>query len=33
MIMNENTPEFEVLDDISDIKWIDGPVFLVFGHY
>ena len=28
--MNENTPEFEVLDDISDIKWIDGPVFIVF---
>ena len=28
--MNENTPEFEVLDDISDIKWMDAPVFIVF---
>ena len=28
--MNENRQEFEVLDDISDIKWIDGPVFIVF---
>ena len=30
MIMKENTPEIEVLDDISDIKWIDAPVFIVF---
>ncbi len=28
--MTENTQEFEVLDDISDIKWIDAPVFIIF---
>ena len=28
--MTENKPELEVLDDISDIKWIDAPVFIVF---
>ena len=28
--MSENTQETEVLDDISDIKWIDAPVFIVF---
>ena len=28
--MSENTHESETLDDISDIKWIDAPVFIVF---
>ena len=28
--MAENTRDLEVLDDISDIKWIDAPVFIVF---
>ena len=28
--MKENKQEVEVLDDISDIKWIDAPVFIVF---
>jgi len=28
--VNENTQKLEVLDDISDIKWIDAPVFIVF---
>jgi len=28
--MTENSPKMEVLDDISDIKWIDAPVFIVF---
>lgn len=28
--MTENAPKMEVLDDISDIKWIDAPVFIVF---
>jgi TRAP-type C4-dicarboxylate transport system permease small subunit len=28
--MSENKQEIEVLDDISDIKWIDAPVFIVF---
>jgi TRAP-type C4-dicarboxylate transport system permease small subunit len=28
--MSENTQKIEVLDDISDIKWIDAPVFIVF---
>ncbi|MBW2409625.1 MAG: hypothetical protein JRF72_07480, partial [Deltaproteobacteria bacterium] len=28
--MKENLQELEVSDDISDIKWIDAPVFVVF---
>ena len=28
--MNENLQDLEVSDDISDIKWIDAPVFIVF---
>ena len=28
--MGENTKDYDVLDDISDIKWIDAPVFVVF---
>lgn len=28
--MTENEQKSEVLDDISDIKWIDAPVFIVF---
>ena len=28
--MTENKPEIEALDDISDIKWIDAPVFIIF---
>ncbi|CAB1085156.1 hypothetical protein D1AOALGA4SA_12649 [Olavius algarvensis Delta 1 endosymbiont] len=28
--MNESLQEVEVSDDISDIKWIDAPVFIVF---
>lgn len=28
--MNENVKETEILDDISDVKWIDAPVFIVF---
>lgn len=27
---NTNSSAVEVLDDISDIKWIDAPVFIVF---
>lgn len=28
--MNDNAIENEGLDDISDVKWIDAPVFIVF---
>ena len=28
--MTKNTQNPVVLDDISDIKWIDAPVFIVF---
>ncbi len=28
--MSDNHQEVEVLDDISDIKWIDAPVFIIF---
>ena len=28
--MEENTKDYDPLDDISDIKWIDAPVFIVF---
>lgn len=28
--MADNSKEYEELDDISDIKWIDAPVFIVF---
>ncbi len=29
-IMNDNTQEIEALQDISDVKWIDAPVFIIF---
>ena len=28
--MENNNQELEILDDISDIKWIDAPVFIIF---
>ena len=28
--MSDKSQETEVLDDISDIRWIDAPVFIVF---
>lgn len=28
--MSENIQKHEVLDDISDVKWMDAPVFIVF---
>lgn len=28
--MNDDNQEPEILDDISDIKWIDAPVFIIF---
>lgn len=28
--MNDNAKEYDELDDISDVKWIDAPVFIIF---
>lgn len=28
--MNNNTQEIENLEDISDVKWVDAPVFIIF---
>lgn len=28
--MNDNIKELDVLEDISDVKWIDAPVFIIF---